>query len=30
MLKHLPVMMEGSTGNLNPLDLKKVFTTREQ
>jgi hypothetical protein len=31
MLKNLPVVMEASAGNLNPLDLKtKVFTAREQ
>jgi hypothetical protein len=25
MLKNVPVMMEASTGNLNPLDYKKSF-----
>jgi hypothetical protein len=30
MLKILPVMMKASTGKLNPLDEKKVFTAREQ
>jgi len=29
MLKILPVMMEASTGNLNPLDYKKKFVLSE-
>jgi len=30
MLKMLPVMMEASTGNLNPLDYKKnLYCPRE-
>ena len=30
MLKELPVMMEASTSNLNPFELKKTFTAWEQ
>ena len=29
MLNNLPVMMEASTGNLNPLDYKKKFVLSE-
>jgi hypothetical protein len=30
MLRKLPVVMEENTGNLNPLNLKKVSIAREQ
>jgi hypothetical protein len=30
MLQNLPGKMEASTSNWNPLDLKNVFTAREQ